>query len=101
MPRRDDVVGGDVVASVTAVICRVTNEHARRRARREFVRGGSDHVGEAPAAEDAKLVVVGRHSKQHSIWRCGGSGAARPSVDQVRGRRKSFSPERQWSCTVD
>ena len=101
MSGRDDAAGGDVVASVTAVVRKVANEHARRGAQREFVRGCGDHVGEAPAPEDSKCVVVGRHTEQHGIRRCGDSGSAWSTVDQVRGRRKSFSPERQWSCTVD
>jgi hypothetical protein len=70
-------------------------------ARRELVRGRSEHVGVAAAPEHPELVVAWWHAEEEGVWcrRC--RGAAWTPVDQVRGRGERLSPERQGSCTVN
>jgi hypothetical protein len=69
----DDAPGGDVVASVAAMISRVADEDAQRGRRVELVFGCYHRVGEAQAAKDAELTIVKVDAEMESVRR-GGSG---------------------------
>jgi hypothetical protein len=64
VPGRDDATGGDVVASVAAMISRVPDEDARTGARGELVRRRGEHVGVAATSEHPEFVVGGRHAEE-------------------------------------
>ena len=67
-----------VVAAVALGVGGIAEEHTRQGARRELVRGGARV---AAAAEDAKIIVGGRHTKEKLMRRILPTHAAWADVD--------------------
>jgi hypothetical protein len=64
VPKRDDTLGGEVVAAKSAVVGGVPDEDACGRARTQLVRRRGGEVGVAQRAEDAEEAIVGRATEQ-------------------------------------
>jgi hypothetical protein len=82
-----------VITAVSLGVGGIAEEHTRERARRELVRGGSGGAGVATAAEDAEIVIDGRHTIEKVVRRVLPTHAAGADVDEECRHGKSIRPE--------
>ena len=82
-----------VVAAVALGVGWVAEKHTRERARRELVCGSGGGARIAAAAEDAKIIVGGRHTKEELVRRVRPTHAAQADVDEKSRRGEGIRPE--------
>lgn len=93
-------MGSYVIAHVPLCIVRITQEHARYRSRREFVRRRSCGVWETETSEGAQVCIVRLDTEEEKMG-CGmAAGCAGPPVDQVSGGLQCIRPEAQRHVSV-
>ena len=82
-----------VVAAVALGVGWVAEKHTRERARRELVRCSGGGARVAATAEDAKIVVGGRHTEEELVRRAVPTHTAGADVDEEGRHGEGIRPE--------
>jgi hypothetical protein len=92
MARDDDMMGGDVEATIALVVRGVAEEYAKSRVWSEFVGGCGCEVGVTGAPESAQVMVRGKGAMERKVRGAHVKSFGGEPIEEERGSGKSIGP---------